>query len=99
MKATHWIPALCLLALCVSPVMAERPNVLFIAIDDMNDWTTLFDDRNPIQTPNLKRLAERGCFFTQAYCASPGCNPSRTQSSPAIDRQPQVFMATPKHGD
>ncbi|WP_419193800.1 sulfatase-like hydrolase/transferase [Novipirellula herctigrandis] len=57
---------------------AEKPNVLFIAIDDMNDWTTLFDDDNPIQTPNLKRLAARGCFFSKAYCASPGCNPSRT---------------------
>jgi arylsulfatase A-like enzyme len=55
-----------------------KPDVLFIAIDDMNDWTTLFDDSNPIQTPNLKRLADRGCFFTRAYCASPGCNPSRT---------------------
>ncbi|MEM7602135.1 MAG: sulfatase-like hydrolase/transferase, partial [Verrucomicrobiota bacterium] len=57
---------------------APQPDVLFIAIDDMNDWTTLFDDSNPIQTPNLKRLAARGTFFTRAYCASPGCNPSRT---------------------
>ncbi|MDG2168979.1 MAG: sulfatase [Opitutales bacterium] len=56
----------------------DRPNVLFIAIDDMNDWTTLFDEGNPIQTPNLKRLASRGTFFSRAYCASPGCNPSRT---------------------
>ena len=55
-----------------------KPDVLFIAIDDMNDWTTLFDPENPIQTPNLERLAKRGCFFTRAYCASPGCNPSRT---------------------
>lgn len=78
---------LCLLAVCLGTAKAElaepsrgagKPNVLFIAIDDMNDWTTLFDDSNPIQTPNLKRLAERGCFFTKAYCASPGCNPSRT---------------------
>ncbi len=56
---------------------SSKPDVLFIAIDDMNDWTTLFDDSNPIQTPNLKRLAERGMFFSQAYCASAGCNPSR----------------------
>ena len=56
----------------------KRPDILFIAIDDMNDWTTLFDENNPIQTPNLKRLAERGTFFNRAYCASPGCNPSRT---------------------
>ncbi len=35
---------------------AGKPNVLFIAVDDMNDWTTLFDEKNPIQTPNLQRL-------------------------------------------
>jgi arylsulfatase A-like enzyme len=57
---------------------AEKPDVLFIAIDDMNDWTTLFDKDNPIQTPNLERLAKRGTFFKRAYCASAGCNPSRT---------------------
>ena len=54
----------------------EKPDILFIAIDDMNDWTSLFDDANPIQTPNLKRLAARGTFFSRAYCASAGCNPS-----------------------
>ncbi|MBL7185268.1 MAG: sulfatase-like hydrolase/transferase [Phycisphaerae bacterium] len=40
----------------------KRPDVLFIAIDDMNDWTTLFDPRNPIKTPNLVCLARRGMF-------------------------------------
>lgn len=55
----------------------ERPNVLFIAIDDMNDWTTLFDKSNPIQTPNIERLAERGTFFARGYTNSPACNPSR----------------------
>lgn len=57
---------------------AAKPDVLFIAIDDMNDWTTLFDPDNPIKTPHLERLAKRGCFFSRAYCAAPGCNPSRT---------------------
>jgi len=55
----------------------QRPNVLFIAIDDMNDWTTLFNPANPIQTPNLQRLATRGTFFSRGYCNSPACNPSR----------------------
>ncbi|MCB1124414.1 MAG: hypothetical protein KJT03_22875, partial [Verrucomicrobiae bacterium] len=35
-------------------VSNAKPNVLFIAIDDMNDWTTLFDKSNPIKTPNLE---------------------------------------------
>lgn len=55
----------------------KKPNVLFIAIDDMNDWTTLFDKENPIKTPNLEKLADRGAFFTRGYCSSPACNPSR----------------------
>ncbi len=60
------------------PSRPAKPDVLFIAIDDMNDWTTLFDESHPIRTPNLERLAARGTFFTRAYCAAPGCNPSRT---------------------
>ena len=61
-----------------TPAPPERPNVLFIAIDDMNDWTTLFDPQNPIRTPNIERLAGMGTFFRRAYCVSPACNPSRT---------------------
>lgn len=56
---------------------SEKPNILFISIDDMNDWTTVFNDENPIKTPNLERLAERGAFFKKAYAPSPACNPSR----------------------
>ncbi len=55
-----------------------RPNVLFIALDDMNDWIQLLDPKAPIRTPNIERLARKGVTFTQAYCASPACNPSRT---------------------
>jgi arylsulfatase A-like enzyme len=78
------IPLLIFLCLFLCPageaVQAReggRPNVLFIPIDDMNDWTTLFDRGNPIRTPNLERVAKRGAFFTRAYTASPACNPSR----------------------
>ena len=53
-------------------------NVLFIAVDDMNDWIQLLDSNAPIKTPNLERLASKGMLFTQAYCPSPSCNPSRT---------------------
>jgi len=55
----------------------DRPNVIFIAIDDMNDWISLLDPDSPIKTPNLKRLASKGMLFTHAYCPSPACNPSR----------------------
>ena len=67
-----------LLTLGSMSMAAPKPDVLFIAIDDMNDWTTLFDKSNPIQTPNLERLAARGAFFKRAYCVVPACVPSRT---------------------
>lgn len=56
---------------------ASPPDVLFIVVDDLNDWISLLDQKAPIQTPNLERLAARGTLFTRAYCASPACNPSR----------------------
>lgn len=56
---------------------AREPDVLFIAIDDMNDWLKRFDADNPVRAPNLGRLAERGMLFRRAYCVSPACNPSR----------------------
>ena len=54
-----------------------KPDVLFIVVDDLNDWISLLDPRSPIQTPNLKRLAHRGMLFQKAYCISAACNPSR----------------------
>lgn len=56
----------------------KHPNVLFIALDDLNDWTKVLDPKAPIRTPNIERLAKRGTLFTHAYCASAACNPSRT---------------------
>jgi len=65
------------LARSVAPA-AQRPDVLFIALDDLNNWLTLYDQANPIKTPHWERLAKRGVFFSHAYAAAPMCNPSRT---------------------
>ncbi|MBX3438764.1 MAG: sulfatase [Planctomycetaceae bacterium] len=56
----------------------ERPNVLFIPIDDLNDWVTHLGGHPQTVTPHLDRLAERGVTFANAHCAAPACNPSRT---------------------
>lgn len=55
----------------------QQPNVLFIAIDDLNDWIGCLGGHPDTQTPNLDRLASQGVLFTHAYCAAPACNPSR----------------------
>lgn len=57
---------------------ADRPNVLFIAIDDQNDWIGCLGGHPQVRTPNIDRLAERGTLFTNAHCQSPLCNSSRT---------------------
>ncbi len=57
---------------------AEKPNVLFIAVDDLNDWIGCLGGHPQAKTPNIDALAARGVNFTRAYCASPVCNPSRT---------------------
>src|SRR5262245_14632582 len=56
---------------------AKRPNVLFIAVDDLNHWVGHLGRNPQAKTPNIDRLAARGVTFTRAYCAAPACNPSR----------------------
>jgi arylsulfatase A-like enzyme len=58
----------------------KQPNVLFISVDDMNDWVGCLGvaRENNAQTPNIDRLGKRGALFSNAHCASPLCNPSRT---------------------
>ena len=55
----------------------NRPSVLFIAIDDLNDWVGFLGGHPQALTPHMDRLARRGIVFTNAHCASPACNPSR----------------------
>ena len=56
----------------------DRPNVLFIAVDDLNDWIGCLGGHPDAQTPHIDGLADRGMLFTNAYCPAPLCNPSRT---------------------
>ncbi|MDA0350342.1 MAG: sulfatase [Verrucomicrobia bacterium] len=62
---------------CLPNFAAEKPNILYITFDDMNDWVGCLDGHPQIQTPNIDRLAERGVLFTNAHCAVPVCSGSR----------------------
>ena len=59
-------------------VSATRPNILFIALDDLNDWVGCLGGHPQSRTPNIDRLADSGVLFDNAHCAAPACNPSRT---------------------
>jgi len=58
-------------------VGCAKPNILFIAVDDLNDWVGCLAGHPDVRTPNIDRLAKRGVLFTHAYCSAPACNPSR----------------------
>ena len=74
------IPAIAVVSEVASaPVTpAERPNVLFITIDDLNDWVEPLSGHPQAVTPNFNRLAQRGINFVDAHCNVPICSPSRT---------------------
>lgn len=69
--------AVCAIGAPVVAWSAERPNVLMIAVDDLNDWIGCMGGHPQAQTPNIDRLAGRGTLFLNAHCQSPLCNPTR----------------------
>lgn len=74
-------------AACTTPLLAgrtiadsefDRPNVLFIAIDDLNDWVGCLGGHPQAITPNMDALAASGTLFENAHCQAPICTPSRS---------------------
>lgn len=61
-----------------SQIEESKPNILFIAVDDLNDWIGVMKGHPNAKTPNLDKLAKRGVLFTNAHCQAPLCGPSRT---------------------
>ena len=55
----------------------NKPNVLFISVDDLNDFPGFMQGYPDANTPHMDRLARRGMVFTRAHCQFPLCGPSR----------------------
>jgi arylsulfatase A-like enzyme len=70
------IVTLCLLDPIPAPA-EEKPNVVLIVCDDLNDYIEGLGGHPQAQTPNITRLRDSGVSFTQAHCNSPICAPSR----------------------
>lgn len=95
------------ISLCVPGILSAqsssiRPNVLFIAVDDLNDWIGSLGGNRQTLTPNFDRLAARSVLFTNAHCAAPACNPSRAAlmtgirpSTSGVYHNPQPWRESP----
>ena len=71
-------PVLLVFALSALLLAGEesKPNVLFIAVDDLRVELGCYGSKHVI-SPNIDRLAEQGTLFERAYCQQTVCNPSR----------------------
>jgi len=56
--------------------LSDKPNVLLITADDLNNWSH-YAGNSQVVTPNLDRLFSMGVFFNRSYANAPACNPSR----------------------
>ena len=73
----------CLIALTafvnVARADEKRPDIVFIIVDDLNDWLGCLGGHPDAKSPNIDALAASGgMLFSQGYCNSPQCRPSRT---------------------
>ncbi|MDX8340687.1 sulfatase [Draconibacterium sp. IB214405] len=72
-----YISVLFVLTACKSKSEVEKPNILFILVDDLG-WADLgYTGSKYHETPNVDKLATEGMVFTDAYAACPVCSPSR----------------------
>ena len=78
LKSFSFLVFVICLANCGQLKASDRPNVLFIAVDDLNDWVGCLGGHPQAETPHIDELARRGMLFANAHCAAPACTPSRT---------------------
>ena len=71
---TAWLAVL--LLSCGVPSPAERPNILFIIVDDLRPELGCYGNEE-IRTPHIDRFAQEALVFTRAYCQQAVCGASR----------------------
>ncbi len=64
-------------ALSATAENSDKPNVVFISIDDLNDWQGALGGNPQVKTPNMDRLFSKGTLFTNAHCSQAVCTASR----------------------
>ena len=78
MKNAIAISTLLLFGCALTTHGAERPNVVLIVCDDLNDYLGCMGGHPQAITPNMDKLADSGVLFSRAYSNNPICGPSRS---------------------
>lgn len=84
---------LCVLAMlfAVEGIAADKPNVLFIAVDDLRPQLGCYG-RKQMHSPNIDKLAQSGVLFERAFCMVPTCGASRASLMTGIRPAPKRFV-------
>lgn len=56
----------------------QQPNIIMIAVDDLNDWIGVYGGNPQVRTPNIDKLAQSSVVFRNASCPGPVSGPSRS---------------------
>ncbi|MCA9017446.1 MAG: sulfatase-like hydrolase/transferase, partial [Planctomycetaceae bacterium] len=71
---------------------ADRPNVLFIAVDDLRPELACYGKQH-IHSPHIDKLAESGTLFERAFCMVPTCGASRASLMTGIRPARKRFVS------
>jgi arylsulfatase A-like enzyme len=74
----HLLACIALLSLMTAFSQKKSPNIIMIAVDDLNDWVGVFGGNPQVKTPNIDKLAQMGMVFRNTSCPGPVCGPSRS---------------------
>lgn len=58
-------------------IQHSKPNIIFITVDDLNDWVGVLEGHPQVKTPSIDLLASKGMLFANAHAQTAICNPSR----------------------
>jgi len=77
--------------------ISEKPNVVFIICDDLNDYSGAFGGHAQVRTPNIDKLAKSGISFVNAHSNAPVCSPSRNSLFTGVYPHKSKDFAWTKH--
>jgi arylsulfatase A-like enzyme len=78
MMKSKLITGMAVLTAMTAFAQKQQPNIVMIAVDDLNDWIGVYGGNPQVRTPNMDKLAQRSMVFRNTSCAGPVCGPSRS---------------------